>query len=57
MQKHQFVLDFGNDTLSTQGHLIPTMTSGQEDLILAKKQAMHACKTTTHGGPPVHASH
>jgi predicted aspartyl protease len=28
MHKHHFILDFDSDTLSAEGHTIPTMTSG-----------------------------
>jgi hypothetical protein len=37
MQKHGLVLDFKLNTLSIQGEHIPTLTSGQEDLMLTKK--------------------
>jgi hypothetical protein len=37
MHKHQFILDLGEDTLSMGGHTTPLLTSGQEDLMLAKK--------------------
>jgi len=42
MRRHHFILDFSNDTLSARGHTIPTMTSGQEDLLLAKKRTSRA---------------
>jgi hypothetical protein len=37
MQKHGLMLDFKQNMLSIQGKHIPTLTFGQEDLILAKK--------------------
>jgi hypothetical protein len=37
MHKHGLVLDFGMNTLSTWGTLIPTLTEGQEDLVLIKQ--------------------
>ena len=57
MRKHWFILDFSNDTLSAQGHLVPTMSSGQEDLMLAKKHTMCAHTPTNAGRPSVHALH
>ena len=41
MHRHGLVLDFGNDMMTKQGELIPTLTSGQEDLMLAKKRATY----------------
>ena len=40
MCKHGLVLNFADDTLSTKGEIIETLTSGQEDLTLAKKRAL-----------------
>jgi hypothetical protein len=37
MQRHGLVLDFKQNMLSIQGKHIPTLSSGQEDLMLAKK--------------------
>jgi hypothetical protein len=37
MRKHGLVLDFGMNTLSTWGTIIPTLTEGQEDLVLIKQ--------------------
>jgi len=39
MRRHGLVLDFKQNTLSIRGEIIPTLMSGQEDLMLAKKQA------------------
>jgi len=39
LRKHGFILDFDQDILSRQGVKVPTLTSSQEDLMLAKKQA------------------
>ena len=35
--KHRIILDFDQDILSRQGMKVPTLTSSQEDLMLAKK--------------------
>jgi len=40
MRKHKLVLDFDQDTLSIRGTQLTMMTSGQEDLMLAKKHAL-----------------
>ena len=37
MRRHGLVLDFKQNTLSIWGEIIPTLTSSQEDLMLAKK--------------------
>jgi hypothetical protein len=37
MHKHGLVLDFGMNTLSNWGTIIPTLTEGQEDLVLVKQ--------------------
>jgi hypothetical protein len=42
MRKHGLVLDFKNNALSIRGEPIPILTSGQEDLMLAKKRAWRA---------------
>jgi hypothetical protein len=42
MHKHGLALDFGKNTLSTQGILIPTLTTGQEDLMLVKRRTVRA---------------
>jgi hypothetical protein len=39
MHKHGLVLDFEKNALMIQGKFIQTLTSGQEDLMLTKKQA------------------
>jgi hypothetical protein len=44
MRKHGLVLDFGRDTLSLRGTPIPTLTAGQEDLMLVKRRAARAHK-------------
>ena len=38
MRKHKLVLDFGKDFLNIRGQPVPTLTAGQEDLLLAKKR-------------------
>ena len=50
MHKHGLVLDFDKDIVSMQGEVVPTLTSGQEDLILAKKQASQVCAPTATDG-------
>ena len=49
MRKHKLVLDFDNDTLSIRGTQLPTMTSGQEDLMLAKKRTLRVRAPHTEG--------
>jgi len=56
MRKHGLVLDFEQNTLSIQGTLLPTMTSGQEDLMLAKKRALQVRVPQTKG-QETHISH
>jgi hypothetical protein len=46
MYRNGLILDFGTDVLMAQGKHIPTLTSGQEDLMLAKKRA-----TQVHAPP------
>jgi len=41
MRKHGLVLDFEKDALTMWGEVIPTLSVGQEDLMLTKKQASH----------------
>ena len=36
MRKHGLVLDFKRNVLSIQDNIIDTLTTGQEDLMLAK---------------------
>jgi len=43
MRKHGLVLDFEKDALTMRGEVIPTLTAGQEDLMLAKKRASRVC--------------
>jgi Aspartyl protease len=57
MQRHRFVPDFDKNTLSTWGHTIPTLTSGQEDLMLAKKQALCTHTPAVPDGLAAHTSH
>jgi len=49
MRKHGLVLDFEKDTLTMQGEVIPTLSIGQEDLMLAKKWA--SCVRAPIGQP------
>ena len=39
MRRHGLALDFEKDALTIRGVVIPTLSSGQEDLMLAKKRA------------------
>jgi hypothetical protein len=50
MWKHGLVLDFGHDTLTVNGHSVQTLTSGQKDLMLAKKRAIRVCAFAEKGG-------
>jgi hypothetical protein len=56
MRKHGFVLDFARDTLSISGRDINTLTTGQEDLMLAKKREQRARAPAARIGPPARAS-
>jgi gag-polyprotein putative aspartyl protease/Zinc knuckle len=56
MRKHGLVLNFADDTLSTKGEIIQTLTSGQEDLMLAKKRTLRARAPTTPSGHTTRAS-
>jgi len=55
--KHGFILDFDQDILSRQGMKVPTLTSSQEDLMLAKKQASQVHAPIMPGGRTVCATH
>jgi len=50
MHKHGLVLDFDKDIVSMQGEVVPTLMSGQEDLMLAKKRASRVCAPTATDG-------
>lgn len=39
MHRHSLALDFEKDALTIRGVVIPTLSSGQEDLMLARKWA------------------
>ena len=39
MQKHGLILDFSRDNLSYQGQAIPTLSAGQEDLMITRKRS------------------
>jgi hypothetical protein len=56
MRKHGLVLNFADDTLSTKGEIIETLTSGQEDLMLAKKRALRVRAPTIPSGHTTRAS-
>jgi hypothetical protein len=56
MRKHAFVLDFGHDTFSVRGHLIKPMSSGQEDLMLAKRRVSRARVPATSQGSKARAN-
>jgi hypothetical protein len=51
MRKHGIVLDFSKDTLSVQSQLIQTLSSGQEDLMLAKRCKQRASEPTVPSRP------
>ena len=58
MRTHSFVLDFARDELSTRGQLIPTLTAGQEDLMVAKRRASRTrTPATADTRPPVRVNH
>ena len=57
MRKHGLVLDFERNALSIRGETIPILTSGQEDLMLAKKRAWRARTPANNEGRPPHAQH
>jgi Aspartyl protease len=38
MRKHGLVLDFSNNTLSHRGRPVPTLSAGQEDLMITRKR-------------------
>ena len=53
MRKHRLVLDFGKDALIVHGQTVQTLTSGQEDLLLAKKRLqMGTPDLNKIGAPP-----
>jgi len=55
IRRHGLVLDFERNILSIRGEAIPTLTSGQEDLMLVKKRAWHARMPANSEGQPMHA--
>jgi len=57
MCKHSLVLDFNQNVLRARGTLVPTLTKGQEDLMLIKQQAPHRCAPIEPKGCPVHTTH
>jgi hypothetical protein len=56
MHRHGLILDFGTDALTACGKPIPTLTSGQEDLMIAKKRATQARVPLSASRPLVHTS-
>ena len=50
MRKHGFVLDFDKDVLSHKGEIIPTLSAGQEDLMILKKRKVRSKILTALGG-------
>jgi hypothetical protein len=56
MCRHGLILDFGTDALTAHRKPIPTLTSGQEDLIIAKKQATQAHAPLSASRPLVRTS-
>ena len=57
MCKHGLVLDFDQNVLSAWGTLVPTLTKGQEDLMLVKRQAPRGRAPIEPKGRPVRATH
>ena len=59
MRKHGLVLDFKRNVLSIQDNIVDTLTTGQEDLMLAKQRTIYARHKlpTKSEGRPVPASH
>jgi len=57
LHKHGFILDFNQDVLSRQGMKVPTLTSSQGDLMLAKKQALQVHAPIIPGGRMVYVIH
>ena len=57
MCKHSLVLDFECNALRIRGETIPVLTSGQEDLMLAKKRIWRAHAPANNEGRPPHAQH
>lgn len=51
MRKHGFVLDFNTNSLRIRGEIVPTLTTGQEDLML-KKRARRARVPVADDGSP-----
>jgi Aspartyl protease/Zinc knuckle len=39
MRKHELVMDFGHNTLSYHDQIVPTLSAGQEDLMISRKRA------------------
>jgi hypothetical protein len=56
MRRHGLILDFGTDALTVRGKPIPTLTSGQEDLMIAKKRATQAHTPPSASQPLVRTS-
>jgi hypothetical protein len=57
MRKHGLVLDFSRNALSAQGATITMITTGQEDLMLAKRRVIRVRATTTTVERPARANH
>lgn len=55
MRKHGLVLDFEKNTLTIRGEFVQTLTSGQEDLMLARKRASRARAPASNKGRVEHA--
>ena len=51
MRRHGLALDFEKDALTIRGVVIPTLSSGQEDLMLAKKRAYRPRALDVPKGP------
>jgi hypothetical protein len=51
MRNHGIMLDFSKDTLSVQSQIIQMLSSGQEDLMLVKRQKQCAHDPTIASRP------
>jgi hypothetical protein len=56
MHRNGLILDFGTDALTARGNHVPTLTSGQEDLMLAKKRATQVRAPPSASRPSVRMS-
>jgi hypothetical protein len=57
MRKHGLVLDFSCNLLSHQGKPIPTLSVGQEDLMITRRQSVQVQTPALTGGVVSHTNH